>query len=98
MDLSKQHYAPKNESDSRPDYTNPIARTGEQQFACILRNRSGISSGEIDFGARFIDHLCSGDQQDAVDAVFAVYEKWCRETGKRAKRDISASAPGAGGE
>ena len=71
------------------NYTAPIARTGEQQFACIMRNRSGMDSGEIDFGARFIDHLCPGDQQAAVDAAFAVYEKWCRESGMRARRDTA---------
>ena len=68
-------------------YTKPIARTGEQQFACILRNRSGVSSGEIDFGARFIDHLSDSEQQTAIDCVYAVYEKWCSETGKRSTRD-----------
>ena len=72
------------------DYTNPIARTGEPQFACVLRNRSGISSGEIDFGARFIDHLSDGEQQDAIEAVYSIYQKWCHETGKKSRRDIGA--------
>lgn len=88
MDMSKKvaHV----QTGTRTDYTSPIARTGEQQFACILRNRSGISSGEIDFGARFIYDLCDADQQSAVDSAFAVYEKWCRETGKKARRDIGS--------
>ena len=81
--------AQKAKPDPIGDYTTPIARTGEQQFACIMRNRSGVSSGEIDFGARFIDRLCDGDQQSAVNSAFAIYEKWCRETGKRAPRDKS---------
>lgn len=71
-----------------PDYTAPIARAGEQQFAAIVRNRSGIGAGEIDFGARSINDLCDGDQQDAVDAVFMVYLKWCEETGKRAAQHL----------
>jgi len=68
-------------------YTNPIARSGEQQFACIMRNRSGVSSGEIDFGARFVDELSEVDQQDAIEAAYSVYLKWCRECGKKSKRD-----------
>lgn len=75
----------------RTDYTIPIARTGEQQFACVLRNRSGIDAGSIDMGARFIDELCDGDQQAAVDSAFAIYEKWCRETGKRARRGTTSA-------
>lgn len=88
MDLTR-----KPEAEEKPDpvggYTAPIARKGEQQFACIMRNRSGISSGDIDFGARFIDHLSDADQQSAVNMAYCVYEKWCRETGKRAPRDKS---------
>ena len=76
----------------RTDYTTPIARAGEQQFACILRNRSGIDSGRIDFGARFIDELCETDQRDAVNMAYAVYAKWRDETGFRANRD-PAPAP-----
>lgn len=68
-------------------YTSPIARTGEQQFACILRNRSGESSGEIDFGARFINDLSEGDQQAAIESVYSVYLKWRSETGKKSHRD-----------
>jgi len=69
------------------DYSLPIARTGEAQFACIVRNRSGIDAGLIDFGMRSIDHLCDADQQAAINSVFAVYEEWCRNTGKKALRD-----------
>lgn len=67
-------------------YDLPIARQGEQQFACILRNRSGCSAGEIDFGARFIDELSPSEQQDAIEAAYSVYLKWCRETGLTSKR------------
>ena len=85
--MDTTHKPEQKEQKVAADYTRPIARTGEQQFACILRNRSGMDSGSIDFGARFIDELCPADQQDAVNAAYAVYEKWCRETGKKAARD-----------
>lgn len=71
----------------RPDYTLPIARTGEQQFGCIMRQRSGMDAGCIDMGARRIDHLSEGDQQDAVDSAYSLYETFCSQTGMRAKRD-----------
>lgn len=86
MDTSKVIEEKKSEP-AKPDYTSPIARTGEQQFACVLRNRSGVSSGDIDFGARFIDSLCPGDQQDAIEAAYSIYQKWCAETGRRSRRD-----------
>lgn len=76
----------------RTDYTTPIARTGEQQFACILRNRSGISSGEIDFGARSINELSEGDQQDAIDSLLCVYRKWCNETSKKGSPHLLPTA------
>jgi hypothetical protein len=71
------------------DYSLPIARDGEQQFACILRNRSGMDSGNIDMAARFLTGLSDGDQQAAVNSAYAIYEKWCHETGKRAPRDTA---------
>ena len=86
MDINKVTEEKKPEP-PKPDYTSPIARTGEQQFACVLRNRSGVSSGDIDFGARFIDSLCPGDQQDAIEAAYSIYQKWCAETGRRSRRD-----------
>lgn len=76
-------------------YDSPIAKTGEQQFACVLKNRSGVSAGEIDFGARFIDALSDGDQQDAIEAAYSIYLKWCRETGKKSKRDMSSGEAAA---
>ena len=85
MDLSKK---PSTETTADVgDYTLPIARKGEQQFACILRNRSGTSSGEIDFGMRFIDHLCKGEQQDAIESAYSVYLNWCYRTGLRSIRE-----------
>lgn len=69
----------------KPDYTSPIARTGEQQFVCILRNRSGESAGEIDFGARLIDDLCEADKISILDCLIAIYCKYVDETGLRSK-------------
>ena len=70
-----------------PDYTHPIARTGEQQFAAVVRQRSGMDAGLIDSGTRDITHLSEADQQDAVNSAYAIYETWVRQTGKRAGRD-----------
>lgn len=81
-----QHQKPAKPLDG---YTSPIARTGEQQFACILRNRSGESAGEIDFGARFINELSDREQQAAIESAYSVYLKWCSETGKKSHRDHS---------
>jgi len=83
------NYKPAEKPENNPmeGYIHPIARTREQQFACILRNRSGVSAGEIDFGARFITPLSDGDQQAAIEAVYSVYLKWCSETGKKSKQD-----------
>lgn len=71
----------------RPDYTLPIARAGEQQFACIMRERSGESAGCIDMGVRDSTILCDAEQQEIVDTAFAVYECFCDQTGKFAARD-----------
>ena len=91
MDTNITRDAQQEDKNSMEGYLSPIAKAGEQQFACILRNRSGISSGEIDFGARFINVLSDGDQQDAIESVYSVYLKWCDETGKKSRRDSSSS-------
>jgi uncharacterized protein (DUF2336 family) len=70
-----------------PDYTLPIARTGEQQFAAIIRQRSGFDAGIIDMAVRDITHLSILDQQDAVEAAYAIYETLRNQTGKVARRD-----------
>jgi hypothetical protein len=71
----------------KPDFTMPIARPGEQQFGCILRNRSGIDAGNIDYGARMIDTLSNAEQQDVCDMAYALYQSFCRQTGKVARQD-----------
>ena len=67
------------------DYTKPIAKEGEQQFAAIIRNRSGMDAGCIDMGIRDISHLSNRDKQEAVNSAYAVYEAFCRQTGKIAR-------------
>lgn len=69
------------EPKARPDYTLPIARTGEQQFAAIVRNRSGESAGEIDMGVRDVTFLHPSEQQDVVNTAYAIYDNLCRQTG-----------------
>jgi hypothetical protein len=71
----------------RPDYTLPIARTGEEQFAAVVRNRSGACAGDIDGATRDIRHLSKVDQRDAVESAYAIYETFCRQTSLRARRD-----------
>ena len=83
--LSAHAFGPKQER--KPDYTLPIAREGEQQFAVILRNRSGESAGRIDMGVRDVTMLSDAEQQDVVDSAFAIYEGVCDQTKKKARRD-----------
>lgn len=46
--------------------THPLARSGEQQFAVLCRQRSGIDSGNITEVTRpfQIEELCNQDQKD----------------------------------
>ena len=76
----------------QPDYRIPIARAGEQQFAAIIRNRSGMDSGNIDYDARDITCLSTVDQQDAVDSAYMLYETFRDQTGLRARRDVTGGA------
>jgi hypothetical protein len=71
------------ESEAR-DYREPIARHDEQQFACILRNRSGVDAGRIDFSLRDCTALSDVEQQDMCYTAFALYEAICAQVGKRA--------------
>lgn len=73
---------------NKPNYTLPIARGGEQQFACILRNRSGQDVGNIDMRVRDATFLCDGEQQEIVDVAYAIYESVCNQTNKRSQRDV----------
>lgn len=70
-----------------PDYTLPIARPGEQQFACIMRNRSGFDAGEIDFGLRDLAYLSPGEQRDITETAYALYRIVCKQTGLKSKWD-----------
>ncbi len=63
----------------------PIARTGEPIYASIVRNRSGVDSGEIDYGCRVFDieELSGSDKQSICDTAYALYRSICQCTGKR---------------
>jgi hypothetical protein len=74
----------------RPDFVAPIARAGEQQFACILRNRSGFDAGNIDFGARDVRSLCESEQQDVVSMAYSLYLLYREQTGKDDPRALAA--------
>lgn len=72
-----------------PDFSGPIARSGEQQFACILRNRSGFDAGNIDFGLRDLSSLVDAEQQDACDTAYALYRAICDQTGNIAAAEVA---------
>ena len=63
----------------------PIAREGEPIYASIIRNRSGMDAGHIDYGCRMdaIADLCDAEKQDIVDIAYALYENICRACGDR---------------
>ena len=67
------------------DYTSPIARAGEEQYACIHRERSGVSAGDVSGTTVDISGFRDYAQQEIVDAAFIVYERFCKQTGKRSK-------------
>ncbi len=71
----------------------PIARHGEPIYASIMRNRSGIDSGRIDYGCRVFEiaKLCDGDKQDIADTAYALYESVCRAVGKKANKRVCSS-------
>jgi hypothetical protein len=75
-----------------PDFLHPIARGGEEQFCCILRNRSGESAGRIDYGLRDISSLSSAEQQDAVSSIYFAYRSWVESTGKVATYSDGSTA------
>jgi hypothetical protein len=82
----------------KPDYTRRIARTGEPEYACIMRNRSGIDAGNIDFGLRDLQHLSEADKQDICDTALVLYESICRQTKKQAQGHLVKRALEPGGE
>jgi hypothetical protein len=56
--------------------TKPIAREGEQQYAVILRNRSGQDSGEIDYSVRIfiIESMDDYNQRETVSSAIMLLE------------------------
>ena len=65
------------------DFTRPIARIGEPVFASIIRNRSGIDAGEIDYVYRSPKEIfCDQDKEDIATAALMLYESISRDMGK----------------
>jgi hypothetical protein len=56
--------------------TEPLARSGEQQFGIICRQRSGMEAGTISPVARVfeIEELGDADQKDACTAALVLAE------------------------
>lgn len=75
------------------DYTQPIARTGEPQYACVMRERSGIDAGMLDFGLRDLTHMGDGGQS-AVNTIYALYLAACDQTGLTSTRPQLPAADG----
>ena len=73
---------------SSPGFLRPIAREDEQQFAAVLRNRSGIDAGQIDFGLRDCTSLSEAEQQDLVDTCYALYAAASGQLGRKARCDV----------
>lgn len=65
----------------------PIARTGEPIYVSIIRNRSGMDVGDIDFGLRVgaVEKLSDRDKKDIVDVAYLLYEGVCNAAEKRSK-------------
>lgn len=86
-----------NYTPSTPDpmasYKEPIARAGESQYGCIMRNRSGMDAGLIDFGARDITPL-GGEMKEVVNTAYAMYETFVNQAGVRASRDVDTAKIG----
>lgn len=75
----------------------PIARGGEPIYASIVRNRSGMDSGCIDYNCRVcaVEDLCDDDKQDIANTAYALYESVCRAAEKKAERDpVNRRLPG----
>lgn len=67
-----------------------FTRSGEQEFASIHRRRSGIDSGEIDFGwAPYWceDNLSPSDKQQLLNTTFALYQSMCKRFDGKAMAD-----------
>jgi len=63
-----------------------IARDGEPIYASIIRNRSGIDAGDIDYCIRVseISKLSKRDRQMIVNVAYEMYESICNATGTEA--------------
>jgi hypothetical protein len=69
---------------TQDERTSRIARSGETEFAAIVRNRSGQDAGEIDYGLKHgavLDELSDADKQALVDTAYALYRACENATG-----------------
>lgn len=73
----------------KPDLTKPIARAGEQIYASIQRERSGIDSGKISPSVRVfaVAALSPGDQGDMVSAALLLLEMVLDYTSEKSQND-----------
>ena len=70
----------------RDAFTCRNAKEGETEFAAIVRNRSGIDAGEIDFCLKHgfvLEELDNRDKQALVDTAAALLASCEDATGKR---------------
>jgi len=84
MDINKvktQEPKEKQRSEEERGYCTSIGRTGEAIFASIVRQRSGMSAGEIEGITRSIEHLSKAAQQEAVDAAYVIYLTYVDQSG-----------------
>ena len=71
------------------DFTQPIARHGEPIFASIIRNRSGIDAGEIDYAYRSPKKIfCDQDKEDIATTALLLYESISRDMGENGSPEI----------
>ena len=71
------------------DLCEHLTRSGEPVYACILRYRSGVDSGNIGFRCRTpaIEKLSDCDKQDIVNSAYALYESICNATDMIGRHD-----------
>lgn len=61
----------------------PVARSGETEFAAIIRNRSGMDAGEIDFSIKSarVDELSEAEKKDICFIAERLHQTICSMTG-----------------
>lgn len=63
----------------------PTTLNNRPTYAIIIRNNSGVDSGEIDFefSWHIVHNLDDADKQDICNTAFRMYEEICNATGKQ---------------